>query len=67
MAGELHAELGVDLDRPVDVFKAIDRLGIVLAFAPLGRVSGVYVPSVGSSGISKVVFGLRLSHVTFFA
>jgi hypothetical protein len=51
MASELHAELGIELDRPVDVFEAIDQLGIVLAFAPLGRVSGVYVPSPGSSGI----------------
>jgi Zn-dependent peptidase ImmA (M78 family) len=51
MAGELHAELEIDLDRPVDVFAAIDQLGIVLAFAPLGRVSGVYVPSEGTSGI----------------
>lgn len=52
MAAELHAELGIELDRPVDVFEAIDQLGIVLAFAPLGRVSGVYVPAAdGASGI----------------
>jgi IrrE N-terminal-like domain/Chagasin family peptidase inhibitor I42 len=51
MAGELHAELEIELDRPVDVFEAIDQLGIVLAFAPLRRVSGVYVPGSGSSGI----------------
>lgn len=50
-AGELHAQLAIDLDSPVDVFEAIDKLGIVLAFAPLGRVSGVYVPAEGSSGI----------------
>lgn len=51
MAGELHAELGIELESPVDVFEAIDQLGIVLAFAPLGRVSGVYVPGDGANGI----------------
>jgi predicted secreted protein len=51
MASELHAELGIQLDRPVDVFAAIDQLGVVLAFAPLDRVSGVYVPAGNSSGI----------------
>jgi hypothetical protein len=51
MASELHAELEIELDRPVDVFDAIDRLGIVLAFAPLGPVSGMYLPGGSSSGI----------------
>jgi hypothetical protein len=44
LAAELHSELGINLDRPVDVFDAVRRLGIVLAFRPLGRLSGVYLP-----------------------
>lgn len=51
MAGELHAELDIELDRPIDVFDSIERLGIVLAFAPLGPVSGLYLPGRNSSGI----------------
>lgn len=51
MASELQAELGIELDRPVDVFEAISDLGIVLAFAPLGSVSGMYFPGGSSSGI----------------
>lgn len=51
MASELQAELDIELDRPVDVFDAIDQLGIVLAFAPLGTVSGMYLPGGSSSGI----------------
>jgi Zn-dependent peptidase ImmA (M78 family) len=50
-AAELHADLDIDLTRPVDVFAAIEELGLVLAFAPLGRVSGLYIPSGRSSGI----------------
>lgn len=46
-ASELHADLGIDLTRPVDVFDAIKRLGLVLAFAPLGnKVSGLYLPKM---------------------
>jgi len=44
LAAELHSDLDIDLDRPVDVFDAVRRLGIVLAFRPLGRVSGLYLP-----------------------
>ena len=44
MAAEIHADLEIDLTRPVDVFGAIQELGLALAFRPLGRVSGVYVP-----------------------
>ena len=51
MASEIHGDLEIDLDQPVDVFDAIKRLGIVLAFRPLGRVSGVYVPGDPASGI----------------
>src|SRR5438045_129408 len=50
-AAELHADLKINLDRPVDVFDAVRRLGIVLAFAPLGRVSGMYLPGGHLPGI----------------
>lgn len=43
-AAELQADLGIDLTRSVDVFEAIQRLGLVLGFAPLGDVSGLYLP-----------------------
>lgn len=43
-ASELHADLAIDLSRSVDVFDAIQRLGLVLGFAPLGNVSGLYLP-----------------------
>ena len=44
MASEVHADLHIPLDRPVDVFGTIERLGLVLAFVPLGRTSGLYLP-----------------------
>lgn len=50
-AAEVQADLNIDLTRPVDVFEAIQRLGIVLAFAPLGKISGLYLPSHASPGI----------------
>jgi hypothetical protein len=50
-ASELHADLDVDLTQPVDVFGAVRRLGLVLAFAPLGRVSGLYLPRDPTPGI----------------
>ena len=40
MAGEWHAELGIDLSRPVDPFDTIRRLGIILAFGRLGPCRG---------------------------
>ncbi len=50
-AAELHADLDIDLTQPVDVFAAIERLGLVLAFAPLGKISGLYIPRGRSAGI----------------
>jgi IrrE N-terminal-like domain len=44
MAAELQADLDIPFDRPVDVFGAIKQLGLVLGFAPLGNVSGLYLP-----------------------
>jgi len=50
-AAEVHGDLNIDLSRPVDVFDAVGRLGLVLAFAPLGRVSGLYLPEHPTPGI----------------
>ncbi|HWT92972.1 MAG TPA: ImmA/IrrE family metallo-endopeptidase [Solirubrobacteraceae bacterium] len=50
-ASELHADLDTDLTRPVDVFEAVKRLGLVLAFAPLGKVSGLYLHRDPTPGI----------------
>lgn len=50
-AAELHADLRIDLTRPVDVFDAVCRMGLVLAFAPLGGVSGLYLPEQPTPGI----------------
>jgi Zn-dependent peptidase ImmA (M78 family) len=48
-ASELHADLDSPMDRPVDVFAAAARLGIVVAFAPLGKVAGLYLPRPGAT------------------
>jgi Zn-dependent peptidase ImmA (M78 family) len=45
MASQLHVDLGIELDRPVDVFGAVQKLGIVLAFDDLGSTSGLYLPA----------------------
>jgi Zn-dependent peptidase ImmA (M78 family) len=44
-SSNLHGELGLSIERPIDVFAAIERLGIVLAFAPMDKCSGVYIPA----------------------
>jgi hypothetical protein len=44
MAAEVSADLNIPTDQPVDVFAAIERLRLVLAFAPLGKASGYYLP-----------------------
>lgn len=51
LAGQLHADLSVDLTRPVDVYDAISQLDLVLAFADLGPASGIYLPGGRSTGI----------------
>jgi hypothetical protein len=55
LAAEVQADLAVDLNRPVDVFTAVQRLGLVLAFAPLGRVSGLYLPRTPTRGQAGVL------------
>lgn len=49
LASELHGALDIDLENPIDVFGVIQRLGIVLAFQPMGNVSGIYLPSAGGA------------------
>ena len=44
-ASQLHADLDIDLEKPIDVFHAVQRLGIVLAFSDLGATSGLYLPA----------------------
>jgi Zn-dependent peptidase ImmA (M78 family) len=51
MAAELQADLQLDLNRPIDVFSVIKQLGLVLGFAPLGKVSGLYLPEEPTRGI----------------
>jgi Zn-dependent peptidase ImmA (M78 family) len=51
MAAEMHSDLKISLDHPVDIFDAVERLGIVLAFVPLGRASGLYLPNQETPGI----------------
>ncbi len=51
LASQAHADLEIDLTKPVDIFAAVQELGIVLAFTDLGPTSGIYVPSSKSSGI----------------
>jgi len=51
LASQLHADLGIDLTKPVDVFSVADELGLVLAFTDLGPTSGIYIPGERSSGI----------------
>ncbi|HEV3093806.1 MAG TPA: ImmA/IrrE family metallo-endopeptidase, partial [Solirubrobacteraceae bacterium] len=49
-AAEVQGELDFPVDRPVDVFAAVERRGVVLAFRPLGSFSGAYLPG-GAPGI----------------
>ena len=51
MAAELQADLDLSLDRPIDIFGVIKELGLVLGFAPLGNVSGLYLPEQPTPGI----------------
>jgi len=51
LASQVHADLHIDLTKPVDVFTAAEQLGLVLAFTDLGPTSGIYIPGGRSSGI----------------
>lgn len=55
-AAELHKELGLrtrlkDGDRPVDVFAAIRKLGVMMLFRPLDSLLGAYVPKGNQRGM----------------
>jgi predicted secreted protein len=50
LAHATHRELGIDLRRQVDVYSAIERLGITLAFQPLASLSGAYIPASAETG-----------------
>lgn len=51
LAAQVHADLDIDLSKPVDVFSAAEQLGLVLAFTDLGPTSGIYIPGDPTSGI----------------
>lgn len=47
-ARRLQAKLDLDVQKPIDVFNAVEALGLVLAFFPLDQVSGAYLNERGS-------------------
>lgn len=49
-AADLLEQLGVDQNKPVDVFAAIEQLGLWLVFQPLQHLLGAVVP-YGSGGV----------------
>lgn len=51
-AAHAHDELEVDTTRPVDVFNAIRRSGVILAFETFPRLSGVYIADRNAPGIA---------------
>ncbi|MFL6101375.1 MAG: ImmA/IrrE family metallo-endopeptidase [Actinomycetales bacterium] len=55
LASELHGELDLELDRPIDVFHAIQRLDLVLAFADLEATSGVYLPARSGGALAGIL------------
>jgi predicted secreted protein/Zn-dependent peptidase ImmA (M78 family) len=46
LAYETHHRLATDLTEQIDVFGAIERLGVPVAFVPLKGLSGAYLPAV---------------------
>jgi Zn-dependent peptidase ImmA (M78 family) len=51
LAAQMHADLDIPMDRPIDVFGAIEQLGLILAFSDLGSTSGAYLPTNNLNGI----------------
>jgi predicted secreted protein len=45
LAMEVHRQLGTDLTQQIDVYGAVGRIGVPLAFVPLHDLSGAYVPA----------------------
>lgn len=54
-SANLHGELGISIERPIDVFAAIERLGIVLAYAPMDKCSGVYIPASAPGSLAGIL------------
>jgi Zn-dependent peptidase ImmA (M78 family)/predicted secreted protein len=50
LAVALHRELETDLSHQVDVYAAIERLGIAIAFLPFTNLSGAYLPPAERTG-----------------
>lgn len=50
-AQTLHAELGTDFDRPIDIFEVAQRLQIWLTTKPLGGLYGFYLKEGDAAGI----------------
>lgn len=50
-AQTLHAQLGTDFDRPVDIFEIVQRLQIWLTTRPLGGLYGFYLKEGDAVGI----------------
>src|SRR5260370_9753872 len=50
LAVALHRELETDLNHQVDVYAAIERLGIAIAFLPFTNLSGAYLPPAERTG-----------------
>jgi hypothetical protein len=59
LASQLHSELDVDLDSPIDIFGLIQRLSIVLAFDDLGTTSGLYLPPTSQQRIPGILLNSR--------
>lgn len=54
-SSNLHGELGINIERPIDVFAAVERLGLVLAFAPMEKGSGVYIPASRPGSLAGIL------------
>lgn len=50
LAASTHRELGTDLKEQVDIYLAIERLGVTLAFEQLEDLSGAYLPAADNTG-----------------
>lgn len=49
-AAELHEELGIETNRRIDVFAAVEALGLALIFRPLRGLSGLFAPREDGKG-----------------
>jgi hypothetical protein len=54
-ASNLHGQLEISLDQPIDIFGTIERLGIILAFSPMDSCSGVYIPKERPGSLAGIL------------